>query len=198
MIGNDRFGRSDLLPSECERLFRDRAYGIDVIKINAFQFIYAGINVPWHGDIDDEERTIQALPQHRREYLGCQQRRFRCCRREQNVDLTALRRPIIERHGAPTYGLRQLARAIQRAITDPKIGDATRDKRTCRALASFTCAEHKNFAIAQFPENSLRKINGDRSNRDETARNVGVSAHVLGHPKSALKQTMQIWASRLR
>ena len=70
MIGNDRFGLSDLLPSECERLFRDRAYGIDVVKINAFQFIYAGIDVPWHSEIDDEERTIRAVPQHRREYLG--------------------------------------------------------------------------------------------------------------------------------
>ena len=79
MIGNDRFGRSDLLPAEFERLLRDRAYGIDVVKVNALQFIYVGIDVPWHGDVDDEERTIQALPQHRREYLGCQQRRFRCC-----------------------------------------------------------------------------------------------------------------------
>src|SRR6476620_6216243 len=79
MIGNDRFGRRDLLPSECERLFRDRAYKVDVVKINAFQFIYAGIDVPWHGDIDDKERTIQALPQHRCEYLGCQQRRLRRC-----------------------------------------------------------------------------------------------------------------------
>jgi hypothetical protein len=59
-----------------------------------------------------------------------------------------LRRPIIERHGAPPYGLRQLARAIQRAITDPKIRDATRDKRTCRALAGFTRAKHKHFALA--------------------------------------------------
>jgi len=66
MIGNYRFGRSDLLPAEFERLFRDRANGIDVVKINALQFIHAGIDVPWHGDIDDEERTIQALPQHRR------------------------------------------------------------------------------------------------------------------------------------
>ena len=46
MIGNDRFGRSDLLPSECERLFRDRAYGIDVVKINAFQFIYVWARRP--------------------------------------------------------------------------------------------------------------------------------------------------------
>src|SRR4029450_11421292 len=148
MIGNYRFGRRDLLPSECERLFRDRAYGIDVVKINAFQFIYGGINVPWHGDIDDEERTIHALPQHRREYLGCQQRRFRCCRREQNVNLTALRRPIIERHGASAYSLPQLPPALQRAITDSKISDATRDKRTCRALADFTRAKHKHFALA--------------------------------------------------
>ena len=59
-----------------------------------------------------------------------------------------LRRPIIERHGAAAYGLRQLARAIQRAIADPKIGDATRDKRTCRALAGFTRAEHKHLALA--------------------------------------------------
>src|SRR4029434_2170230 len=50
MISNDRFGRCDLPPSECERLFRDRAYGIDVVKINACQFIYAGIDVPGHGD----------------------------------------------------------------------------------------------------------------------------------------------------
>src|SRR5262245_36256906 len=79
MIGNNGFGRSDLLPSEFKRLFRNRAYGIDVIEKNAFKFIYARIDVPWHGNIDDEERTIQALPHHRREYLGCQQRRFRCC-----------------------------------------------------------------------------------------------------------------------
>src|SRR5215471_7676511 len=96
MIGNDRFGRSDLLLSKCERLFCDRAYGIDVVKINTLQFIYAGLDVPWHGDVDDEERTIQALPQHRREYLACQQRRLRCCRREQNVDLPTLRHPIIK------------------------------------------------------------------------------------------------------
>jgi len=42
MIGNDPFGRSDLLPSECERLFRDRAYGIDVVKINAFSSFTPG------------------------------------------------------------------------------------------------------------------------------------------------------------
>src|SRR5262249_60519196 len=94
MIGNDRFGRSDLLPSECERLFRDRADGIDVVKINALQFIYARIDVPWPGDIDDEERTIQALPQHRREYLGCQQRRVRCCAREHNVEPPTFHRAI--------------------------------------------------------------------------------------------------------
>jgi hypothetical protein len=59
-----------------------------------------------------------------------------------------LRHPIIERHGAPAYGLRELARAIQGAITDPKISHATRDKRTCGALAGFTRAEHKHFALA--------------------------------------------------
>jgi len=66
MIGNDRFGGSDLLTPQFERLVRDRAYGINVVKINSLQFIYAGIDVSWHTDIDDEEGTIQALPQHRR------------------------------------------------------------------------------------------------------------------------------------
>jgi hypothetical protein len=70
VIGNDRFSSCDLLSSQCERLFRDRAHGIDVVKINAFQLIYAGIDVPWHSDVDDKERPIQAFSQHRRENIG--------------------------------------------------------------------------------------------------------------------------------
>src|SRR6266704_1502677 len=64
MIGNDRFGRSDLLPSECERLFRDRAHGIDVVKINAFQFSYGGINVPWHGVSDAVDVSRMSISRH--------------------------------------------------------------------------------------------------------------------------------------
>ena len=55
---------------------------------------------------------------------------------------------FIERHGASAYCLCQLARAIERAITHPKIGDAARDKRARRALAGFTRAQHKHFALA--------------------------------------------------
>src|SRR4029077_16043719 len=42
------------------------------------------------------------------------------------------------------------------------------------------------------------KINRDRTNRDSTARNLGMRADLLGHAKSALKQPMEMPADRVR
>ena len=61
MFGDDRFGGGDLLASERKRLLRDRLQGIDVVKINVFHFIYVWMDVTRHRDIDNEERTINAI-----------------------------------------------------------------------------------------------------------------------------------------
>jgi len=56
--------------------------------------------------------------------------------------------PIVERHSAPAYSLRQLARAIQRAITDPKI--VTPRETSARVVRSLVSprTEHKHLALA--------------------------------------------------
>jgi len=62
MIGNDRFGRGYVLSAQFERLLRNRAYGIDVVKINAFQFIYAWVDVPRRADDPPAAATSELVP----------------------------------------------------------------------------------------------------------------------------------------
>jgi hypothetical protein len=107
-----------------------------------------------------------------------------------------LGRPFIEGNDATTDHPREFVGAIDRPIAHAKIIHAARDQGSDRAFACFTGPKHEDFAIAELPENSLRKIDSDRSNRNQTARDVGVGAHLFRHPKGALKQTMQIWARR--
>src|ERR1019366_3152907 len=76
------------------------------------------------------------------------------------------------------------------------IGDATRNQSARRALAVSSSAKHQNFSGRQVAENSLRKIDGHRSNRDRAARDLSAATNLLGHAKRALKQAMKIRAGR--
>ena len=64
MSGNDRFGRSYLLPAHSERLLRDRSQCVDVVKIDTFHFVHGGIDIARDSDVDDEKGTIDAIGQH--------------------------------------------------------------------------------------------------------------------------------------
>src|SRR4029077_5668471 len=114
MLGNNHLRCGDLLAPKRERLLRDRSYRIDVVKINSCHLIYVRLHVARHGDVDDEKRTIQTLAEHRREFVRSQQRRFGRCRRDENINLTALHWPLIEGNGTAAYRLRQLTSAIRR------------------------------------------------------------------------------------
>src|SRR5436309_625375 len=96
MFDDDRFRGGDLLASEGKRLLSDRLQRIDVVKVNAFHLIYAGIDIAWHRDIDDKKRPVQTSVQHRPKISRSKQRRLGRCRCNQDVDLTTLRRPLIE------------------------------------------------------------------------------------------------------
>src|SRR5438105_6275115 len=96
MFSDDCFRDADLLASKRKRLLRDRLQRIDVVKINAFHFIYVWMDVTRHRDINNEERTVDAIAQHRRETFRRKQRRFRSCRCNQDIDLAALLQPFIE------------------------------------------------------------------------------------------------------
>ena len=61
MFGDDFFRRGDLLASEPKRLICHRLQRIDVIKINAFHFIYVGIDITRDSNVDDEKRTIDTI-----------------------------------------------------------------------------------------------------------------------------------------
>src|SRR5947207_1912835 len=63
MLGNDRFGRSYLLPAHCQRLLRYRPQRINIVKIDALYLVHGRIDIARDGDIDDEKRTIDAIGQ---------------------------------------------------------------------------------------------------------------------------------------
>src|SRR4030095_5104647 len=76
VFGNDRFRSGDLLPSEGKRLLSDRLQRIDVVKINAVQLIYAGIDIARDGDVYDKKRPVQTGVQHPPKISRTKQRRL--------------------------------------------------------------------------------------------------------------------------
>src|SRR5437762_14254362 len=164
MFGDDRFRGGDLLAPEGQRLLRDRLQRIDVVKVNALHLVYPWIDVAWYGDIDDKKRPIQTSVQHRPKISRSKQSRLGRCRCNQDVDFATLRRPFIEGNDATTDHPREFVRAIDRTIAHAKIIHPARDQGPDRACAWFTGPKHEELAIAKLPENSLRKIDSDRSN----------------------------------
>ena len=100
MFGDNVFGSGNLLTAQGERLPRNRLQGIDVVKINGFQLVNVGIDIARHGDIDDEERALDSSAQHWRKILASQERSLRRRRGNENIDLAALLRPLLEADGA--------------------------------------------------------------------------------------------------
>ena len=64
MFRNDFIPGGDLLPSQGERLFRDRLQGIYIVKINSFHLIHLGSDITWHCDINNEKRSIKPITEH--------------------------------------------------------------------------------------------------------------------------------------
>jgi hypothetical protein len=161
---------------------------IDVVKINAFHLVYSGIDIAWDGDIDDKKsgRSRRACSIGPR-FPGRSKAAVGRCRCNQDVDFATLGRPLIEGNDATTDHPRKFVRAIDRTIAHAKIIHTARNQGPAvRSLVSPR-PQAQDFAIAELPENSLRKIDSDRSNRNQTARDVSVGAHLFRHPKGALK-----------
>src|SRR5439155_7298757 len=111
--------------------------------------------------------------------------------RNQNVDLAAFVRPMLERNSAATYRCRQTFRPLERAIAHPNIAYSPSAQRPRRALAHFARSENEHFAVRQIAENLDREISHHRPDRYRAAGDLCPAAHLLRHTKGALKKTMK-------
>src|ERR1700680_806995 len=61
VFGDDCFRSGNLLPTQGERLPRDRLQRIDIVQINALYVVYTWIDITRYCDVDDENRTIDPI-----------------------------------------------------------------------------------------------------------------------------------------
>jgi len=87
--------------------------GIDVVKKNTAHFIHLRRDIARHRGIDDEQRPLQSFADHRSQNFRREQRFLRRRGRNQNVDLTAFVRPMLERNSATLHTCRKAFRPLE-------------------------------------------------------------------------------------
>src|SRR5216684_1508184 len=137
MFRNDLLGCGNLFPASGQRLFGNRLQRIDVVKIDSIERVHIRSDIARHRDVDNEERSIDSVAQHRSKFLPREQREVGRCRCNQDIDFAALLRPLFEGNSAAidceSEGFRALARAIlTRKSPTPRETSA----RTVRSLVS--------------------------------------------------------------
>ena len=65
-------GKDQLLLAVFHIFTHDALQVVHVVEINVIELLHVRVDVPWHGNVDNEQRAIHPFPQHRREYLSCQ------------------------------------------------------------------------------------------------------------------------------
>ena len=163
MLGNDRLRSRDLLPPKSKGLLRDGMQGVHVVEINTAKLIDRRIDISRNGDINDEQGAIDSLTKNRFQKVSRDEKGFGRRRSNQNVNLTALFEPLIERNGQPSNRAGQLMSTFDRSITHAQVRDTARDKRAHRPFAGFAGAEHEDLPISEVAEYLSGQIDRDRS-----------------------------------
>ena len=64
------FANHEFLPADVHRLVRNRLERVNVIEVNAIEFIDRGLDVARHGEIDAKKRAVGTRAHDRRELRG--------------------------------------------------------------------------------------------------------------------------------
>jgi len=61
---NDRFCLAGLLQAVFDIYFRYLPQVINIVEIDIVDGVYLRVDIPWHGNIDEEEGAILSLPDY--------------------------------------------------------------------------------------------------------------------------------------
>ena len=113
---------------------------------------------------------------------------------DDNIDGGKFGGPILETNGAPVQFPGQGHGALVGAVGDNDAAGAAAEQRARGFLAGFARAEDHDLVLVERTENLPRQFDGDGTDGDVAALDVGLGPNLLGHVECFLEGLVQMGA----
>lgn len=184
----------NLLEAVAKVLVGDGSQVVQVVKVNIRDISRFRVNVPWHGEVDEEERAVGAVV-HRCCHHGPAEDSLRGGSRGQgDIKLGEVKVPIGKGQDGSSYHLCELVGMGERSAGNGDAANASAAKRTGGGLTNLSAPQHENATPGEALENPLREVNRHCPDSGLSASDLGMAAQPLGGLERLLEETVEAGA----
>jgi hypothetical protein len=185
------FAPGDLLTALVHGVISDGLQVVDVVEVDVFQGLNAGIDIARDGQVDEEEGPVAAAFHHGLELVGVQQMVRGTGAADQDIDRVKRAHPAFERHGLSAEGGGQGLGAFVGAVGDEHWAGAPAQEGFGGFLAGVAGAEDHDGAFGEGIEHFFGEIDGHGGDGDAAALDLGFGANLFGDVERALEHAVQ-------
>jgi hypothetical protein len=172
-------------------LLRDLRQVVEIVAEDVGQVGHAGLDVPRHRQVDEEERPARPAPHCLRRGLAGDDRSRRGGGADHHVEFRQAGLPLFERQGARAQGRGQLHRALAAAARDGQGAGAAALEGADGLLADLARSHDQDPGLVQLAENIQGQVHGDVGHADLSGGDGGVGAHVLRRLEGLLENAVE-------
>ena len=184
--------RLDRLPVALGPVHLDHAVQvIDVVEVDVAQVVDPRIQIPRHGDVDEEQGPVAALAHHRTHLLLAQDQVGRAGGADDDVHPLQFPEDLLQAHGPAVVAARQVDRPLQGAVGDNHLGHALADQVLGRQFGHLPGADEQHPLVRKVAENLARQFHRGVADGHGAGADAGFRAHPLGHGKGLVHQLVE-------
>src|SRR5207244_9284531 len=151
---------------------------VDIVEEDVFQTNDFRLDVPRHGNVNQQQRAILSEFYDRLQFGPVQNVVGRGSAADDDVDALKFLRPFVKMNGASVQFPRQRFGPLIRAIGNDDAVGATAEQRAGGLFARVSRADDHDVPAFECAENPLREFHGHRTDRHAAALDVGLSANL--------------------
>ena len=184
----DRLALDGLLGARAEVARDERLQVVDVVERHPRQLPAALLDVPRHGDVDQQQGAVLAGLDDLLELLVTDDRVRRGCRADHDVGLQELVGEPVEPHDRAAEALREAARAVGVAVGDEDRPGSLVDERAGRQFAGLARSEDHRVACGERAEDVAGEIDGHRGDAHVVLGDARLGPHALARREGGREQ----------
>ena len=198
LVVNQGLGLLRGLAAQMQVVVDDPAQIVNRVEIHILQFAGLRLNVPGHGDVDDEHRATLAFFQRRLNRALAEDRQRAGGATDDDVGLVEMAREIVQGGGESVVTPRQFLGTRRSAVGDNHFLQALVAQVPGREFDHLPGADQQGARGGQIAEDLLRQPRGGVGDGDRMAADAGVAANPLRHHKRVLEQAPEQFADAAR
>lgn len=187
---DDLFAEAELAFAFAAAFVGDGLEGVDVVEVDAFDFVDSGLDVAWDGDVDDEEGPPAALFHDGLDGGGLDDEVGRGGGGDEDIDLGEAAFPFVEADGLATHLGGEFDGAVVGAVGDDDAAGSAGHEALGAGTAHLARTDEHDSALAEVVD-LFGEIDGDGTNGGGAALDGGFIADALADAEGVLEELIE-------